>query len=511
MSKVISRRRRTASKVGRARPVAASRVRPYVTRAIPCLDILDDDGLAMIEREADRLLKEVGIDFRGDTEVLKILADAGATVDGERVRFDEGLLRSIIQTHAPAEFIQHARNPARSVKIGGKNTVFAPTYGPPFVCSLDFERRYGTLEDLQILIKLAYMSDSLHHSGGIICEPTDIPVSKRHLDTLYSHIKYSDKAFMGAATSGERAADSVEIARILFGADFVDNNCCLASLVNVNSPLVLDDSMLAALKIYARAGQAVTVTPFIIAGATGPTTIAANLVQGLAETMAGVALTQLINPGTPVMAGFLSTAINMRSGAPSRGPEPNLALIAFGQLMRRLGVPWRAGGSFSTSKILDAQAMQEASTFIYSTILAGANFVIHAAGSFEGGLCTSFEKFVMDADNLSMMERMLGGITVNKDECALEAFKEVGPGEHYLGCQHTMSRYQDAFHVSTIANSDSFEQWKEAGSLDATTRANHLWKKMLDEYVPPALDPAVDEALGEYIDNRKSQLPDSFA
>jgi len=506
-----SRKGRRGGRAERSEKSPAPTAAPYIKRSVPCHEILTEEDLATIEQGADTLLKEIGVDFRGDEEVLQIWRDAGASVDGERVRFDAGMLRKTIQKSAPREFTQHARNPDRSVRIGGDNVVFVPAYGPPFVHSLDFERRYARLEDLQAFIKLAYLCPSVHHSGGVICEPTDIPVPKRHLDTIYSHIKYSDKAFMGAATAGERAEDSVEMARLLFGADFVEANCCLSSIVNVNSPLVVDATMLEALKVYAKAGQAVTITPFIIAGATGPSTIASNLVQGLAETMAGAALTQLIRPGTPVMAGFLSTATNMRSGAPSRGPEPMLALIGFGQLARRLGIPLRAGGSFSSSKIPDAQAMQEASSFIYATVLSGANFIIHAAGSFEAGLCTSFEKFVMDADNLAAVQRFLAGIAVNDDEIGLDAFREVGPGSHFLGCHHTMARYKHVFYTSPLADTSSFEQWKDDGGLDAATRANRLHKKMLGDYEAPPLDPAIDEALRDFIQRRKSVLPDSFA
>jgi trimethylamine--corrinoid protein Co-methyltransferase len=510
MNQKTTRRKRSGGRSRVGEKITVQVVAPYITRNTPYLEILGEEGLVKIEEAADTLLQEIGVAFRGDEEVLKIWRDAGASVEGETVRFERGMLRQIIQATAPAEFTQHARNPDRSVRVGGKNTVFVPAYGPPFVMSQDFERRYARLEDLQNFIKLAYMSPSIHHSGGVICEPTDIPVAHRHLDTLYSHMKYSDKAFMGAVTAGSRATDCLEMVRLLFGQDFVSENCCLTSIINVNSPLVMDDTMLAALKVYARAGQAVAITPFLIAGATGPSTIAANLVQGLAETMAGAALTQLVRPGTPVLAGFLSSATNMRTGAPSRGPEPILALIGMGQLARRLGIPLRGGGSYSTSKLPDAQCGQEASTFLYSTAMAGANFVIHAAGSMEAGLCNSYEKFIMDADNAAMMQRFLQGITINDDELGLDAFREVGIGSHFLGSAHTLARYKDVFYESPIADSASFEQWTETGQKDAATRANVLWKQMLHDYEAPALNPAIDEALCAYIERRKSEIPQSF-
>lgn len=479
----------------------------FLTRNAPYWEVLDEDALARIEDAADELLQEVGMEFRGDSEVLKIWKDAGADVKGETVRFPKGMLRRIIRATAPSEYVQHARNPERSVRIGGKHAVFVPCYGPPFVMSQDMPRRYGTLEDLRNFVKLAYLSPSLHHSGGVICEPTDIPVSHRHLDTLYAHIKFSDKAFMGAVTAGSRASDSLEIIRLLHGDSYDPAKCYLTSIVNVNSPLVLDDTMLAALKVYARAGQAVAITPFLIAGATGPSTIAANLVQGLAESMAGAALTQLINPGTPVLAGFLSSAMNMRSGAPSRGPEPMLAIIGFGQLIRRLGIPIRGGGSYSTSKLPDAQAGQEAMSFLLATGLSGANFIIHAAGSYEAGLCTSYEKFVIDADCAAIVQRIMRGISVDDDELGLDAFKEVGIGKHFLGSAHTMARYKDVFLPSSIADSQSFEQWSEGGGMDAAQRANVLWKSLLEQYEAPSLEQAVDEAVCDFIARRKSEIP----
>ncbi len=502
---VTNRRRRPRKKADNPKAAAPA----YITRNVPTYDLLSDANLQTIEDQADRLLDEIGMDFRDDAEVLDIWRQAGAGVDGERVRFEPGMLRSIIQASAPREFTQLARNADRSVVMGGKNAIFAPAYGPPFIRSLDFERRYATIDDFQNLVKLAYMSDSIHHSGGVVCEPVDVPAGHRHLDMNYSHIKFSDKAFMGAVTSAERAQDSVDMARILFGSEVLDNNACLTSLINVNSPLVLDGTMSGALKVYARAGQGVVVSPFLIAGAMGPVSIASNLAQTLAESMAGIALAQLINPGTPVVLALLSTAINMRTGAPARGPEPTLTLLGFGQLARRLGVPWRGGGSHSTSKILDAQCMQEAASFMMATALAGTNFVIHSAGSLEGGLSMSYEKFVTDADHLANIQRLLAGIDLSDPEFGLDAYHEVGPGNHFLGCAHTLARYKDAFFESALNDSNSFEQWTDEGSTDLTQRANRRWKKMLADYQPPPLDAAVDEELQSFIARRKRELPEN--
>ena len=263
---------------------------------------MSEEGLVLLENNADTILEEVGIEFREDAEALALWKEAGADVQGERVRIPRGLARSLIQRHAPREFVQHARNPARNVIVGGKNTVFAPAYGSPFVRNLDEGRRYARIEDFRNFVKLAYLSNSLHHSGGTICEPVDLPVNKRHFEMVYSHIKYSDKPFMGSVTHPERAQDSVEMAKILFGNDFTDPatgrpKTVLINLINANSPMTFDSTMLGAAKTYARANQACIITPFILAGAMSPVTVAGTVAQTLAEALAGMAFLQLVNPG----------------------------------------------------------------------------------------------------------------------------------------------------------------------------------------------------------------------
>ena len=289
------------------------------------------------------------------------------------------------------------------MQIGGNATVFAPVYGPPFVRDLDGKRRYATIEDFRNFVKLAYMAPSIHHSGGTVCEPVDVPVNKRHLDMVYSHIKYSDKPFMGSVTAPERAEDTVAMAKIVFGDDFVEENTVLTSLINANSPMVFDETMLGALKVYARHNQACIVTPFILAGAMSPVTVAGTLTQVLAEVLAGAPFTQLIRPGAPVLFGTFASSISMQSGAPTFGtPEPSLVSYGAAQLARRLGLPFRTGGSLCASKIPDAQAAYESANTLNSTILAGTNFVLHSAGWLEGGLASCYEKFMMDIDQLGM-------------------------------------------------------------------------------------------------------------
>jgi trimethylamine---corrinoid protein Co-methyltransferase len=504
---------RDAKRVARAARAAASV--PYITRALPYYEVLTEEGLEIIEQNADTILAEVGIEFRDDPEALAIWKQAGADVAGERVRFPRGFCRALVMKSAPREFVQHARNPARSVVIGGKNTVFAPAYGSPFIRNLDEGRRYARIDDFRNFVKLAYVANSLHHSGGTICEPVDLPVNKRHLDMVYSHIKYSDKAFMGSVTHPDRAADSVEMAKLVFGADCIDAatgrpKTVLVNLINVNSPMTYDATMLGALKVYARANQAVIVTPFILAGAMSPVTVAGTAAQTLAEALAGLAFTQLLNPGAPVVLGSFASSISMQSGAPTFGtPEPALVLYAMAALARRLRVPFRSGGSLCAAKIPDAQAAFESAQTLLPTCLAGVNFVLHVAGWLEGGLAMGYEKFVMDADQAGMMHTLLAGIDLSPNGQAMDAIREVGPGKHFLGCAHTQANFENAFYRSPLADNNSVEQWQADGAQDMAQRANTLWKKQLAEYEAPPLDPGVDEALLDFMNRRKASFPDS--
>ncbi|MCR9121850.1 MAG: trimethylamine methyltransferase family protein [Phyllobacteriaceae bacterium] len=482
----------------------------YITRKIPLYEVLNEEGLALIEANADRVLEEIGIEFREDTEALALWKDAGADVKGERVHFPKGLCRDLLKT-APAVFTQHARNPARSVQIGGDATVFAPVYGPPFVRDLEGERRYATIEDFRNFVKLAYLAPSIHHSGGTVCEPVDIPVNKRHLDMVYAHIRYSDKPFMGSVTAPERAEDSVAMAKLVFGEEFVDQNCVLINLINANSPMVFDGTMLGAAKVYARANQACIVSPFILAGAMSPVTVAGTLTQILAEVQAGAAFTQLCRPGAPVLFGTFAASISMQSGAPTFGtPEPSLVSYGAAQLARRLGLPFRTGGSLCGSKLPDAQAAHESANTINMTLLAGTNFALHSAGWLEGGLVSSYEKFMIDVDQLGVMQAMAGGVDLSDNGQAMDAIAEVGPGSHYLGCAHTQANFQTAFYRSTVADNNSFEQWLAEGGKRVEDRANALCREWLASYQAPDLDPAIDEALLAFIAQKKDSMPDAF-
>ncbi|MBF0277416.1 MAG: trimethylamine methyltransferase family protein [SAR324 cluster bacterium] len=483
---------------------------PYIKRNVPVYNILDEEGLELIEKNADTILEEIGIEFRGDEEALQLWKEAGAELSGERVRFPKNLCRSIIRKSAPREYTQHARNPQKNVVIGGNNTVLVPGYGSPFIRNLDEGRRYGTLKDFQNFVKLTYLSSSLHHSGGTLCEPVDLPVNKRHFDMVYSHIKYSDKPFMGSVTAPERAQDTVDMAKVVFGDDFVENHCVITSLINANSPMVFDSMMLGAAKVYARHNQACIISPFILSGAMSPVTVAGTSAQILAEVLAGVAFTQLIRPGAPVIFGTFASSISMKTGAPTFGsPEPALVTLVTAELARRLGIPYRSGGGLCSSKISDAQAAYESANTLQTAMLAGVNFMLHTAGWLEGGLAMGYEKFILDADQAGMIQKFLAGIDLSENGQAMEALREVGPGQHFLGCSHTQANFESAFYMSKVSDNNSYEQWKEEGSQDATQRANKIWKKMLEEYEMPAFDPAKDEALKEFIEKRKASFPDS--
>jgi trimethylamine--corrinoid protein Co-methyltransferase len=510
MSNEIRRRRSAGREAKRAeRTKMRTSTATFIDRKIPYFEILSEEGLQLIENNAETVLEEIGIEFKDFPQALSLFKEAGADIDGERVRFPRGLCRSIVQASAPKEYMQHARNPARSTMIGGDRTVLVPAYGSPFVRDLDNGRRYATLEDFRNFVKLAYMSPGLHHSGGTICEPVDVPVNKRHFDMVYSHIKYSDKPFMGSVTAPERAQDTVDMAKILFGEKFVQENTVITSLINANSPMTFDATMLGAATVYAENNQATMISPFLIAGAMSPVSVAGTCTQILAEALAGMAYVQLVKPGAPVIFGTFAAAVSMQSGAPTFGtPEPSMIVYASAALARRLGVPFRSGGGLCGSKIPDAQAAYEATNTLVTSALAGVNFMLHTAGWLEGGLAMGYEKFILDADQANMLAILLGGIDLSENGQAMDALREVGPGSHFLGSAHTQANFETAFYRSPVSDSNSFEQWEAEGSIDAAQRANGIWKRMLNEYEAPAIDPAIDEALIEFMTRRKSEFAD---
>ena len=484
-------------------------VAKYIERNIPNLEILNEEALEIIEANAETILAEIGVNFVENPAALERWKSVGADVDGERVRLPKGLARELCKT-APSSYVQHARNPERSVVVGGRNLVLAPVYGPPFVRD-ENGRRYATLEDFHKFVKLGYMSKWLHHSGGTVCEPTDIPVNKRHLDMLYAHMTLSDKPYMGSVTAPERAEDSVAMSDILFGG--LNDRTVMTSLININSPMTFDGIMMGALEVYAKANQACIVSPFIVGGAMSPVTVAGTLTQVMVEVLAGVAYSQLIRKGAPIIAGAFVTSTDMASGAPTFGtPEASLVTYGAGQLVRRLGVPYRSAGSFCGSKLPDAQAAYEAANSLNMGLLAGVNFMLHSCGWLEGGLVASFEKFVMDADQLGVLHHIAKGIDMSENGLAMEALRYVGSGQasHYLGTDHTQANFKTAFWRSEVLDYKPFEQWQAEGERDTAQIARERVTKLLNDYQKPAIDPAIEEALAEFVAKKKASMPDAF-
>ncbi len=498
-----SRRRRERRE--RATVPQVKAVEPLVNK-LPLTEVLSAEGVAAIHRASMRLLKEIGILIVDYPPAVETFRANGAKVEDSIVKIDEDTLLHFVQ-QAPATFTQLARNPANNLPIGGRNTIFAPVYGPPYVGDLDRGRRQATLEDFKNFIKLTYMASQLHHSGGTVVEPNDVPVAERHLDMLLAHITLSDKAFMGSVTHADNARDTVTIAKILFGAEAVQQNPGTLSLINASSPLRFDDRMFSALEVYAEARQAIIVTPFIVAGAMSPSTMAATLAQQNAEALFGIAYAQMLNPGTPCIYGSFLSNIDMKSGAPCFGtPEDALALYGGAQMARHYNLPYRSGGNFTASRIPDAQAGYESAGTIWPTVQAGVNFVLHAAGWLEGGLIAGYEKFILDLEMCGMMARFVNGIGLTEEDFAWDAFQEVGPGQHFLGSQHTTRHYQTAFYQHTVFSMDNYEKWAEEGSKDAYQLANAVWKRMLKAYEPPDLDEDIAEELQAFVDHRRTEI-----
>ena len=512
MSETRSRRSRSGGGAARRaeRTAVSVETERYIERNIPLYEFLDEATLEIIEYNAETVLEEIGVNFVDSPEALERWRSVGATIEGERVRIPRGLARELCKT-APSKFVQHARNPERNVEIGGKTLVTAPVYGPPFVRDRDGGRRYATLADFQKFVKLGYMSKYLHHSGGTVCEPTDVPVNKRHLDMLLTHMVYSDKPFMGSVTEPSRAQDSVEMCEILFGKEFVQNNTVMTSLININSPLTFDSIMMGALEVFASNNQASIISPFIVGGAMAPVSVVGTLTQVLAEVLAGIAYSQIIKPGAPVIFGTFVTSIDMNSGAPTFGtPEASQILYGAGQLARRMNLPFRSGGGLCGSKLPDAQAAYETANTLNAALLGGVNFMLHSCGWLEGGLVASFEKFVMDADHLGTLQKMGLGVSADENGQAMDAIREVGPSGHYLGCDHTQKNFKSAFWRSNLFDYKPFETWYEEGARDTYSLAAERVASQLANYQQPPLDPEILAALEKYVADKKAAMPDAF-
>jgi trimethylamine--corrinoid protein Co-methyltransferase len=488
---------------------AARREFRMLVNRMPRFEPLSQDALATLDGGWERLAAEVGVRF-DHPRALALFRDAGQTVDGEVVRFDRGFLREQA-AKAPARFTLHARNPERDLVVGGDHMVFGPANGPPFV-RVDGERRDGTMADLERLLMLTQASGVLDTPGRNILEPNDAPLDVRHLLRPLAATRLTDMVWSGEPSSETAARDCLRMAEIVHGGrEAIEERPVLFANVNVNSPLHFDVRMLEGLLTYAEAGQAVIVTPFLLMGAMAPVSVPAALAQQTAEVLAGVALVQLVRPGSPCVMGSFLSATDMKSGAPAfGGPESAFGLYASGQIARRLRLPWRSGGgTLTASQTVDFQAGYEAFNTLSAAFLAGANVCWQSAGWLEGGLVTSFEKFAADCELLDLLLNQFTPIDVDEASLAFDAHLEVGQGGHFFGAQHTLERFRDCFWRPTVASTENIDRWTRNGSRDHAARAGERWKAMLEGYARPPLDEAVEEELVEFVERRAAELGDT--
>ena len=470
------------------------------------VEVLTADQIDDIHRASVRLLSTTGMRIL-DPRARRILADGGCAVDELMVRFDPELIDAMVPL-APHMFTLRARNPARSLTIGGNNVAFGSVGGPAFCHDIDRGRRPGGAAEQSDYLRLIQSIDIIHQEGGGPFEAMDMPPETRHLDLNHSLIRLLDKSWQGIALGRDRAADCVDMAAIALGTDRdgLAGDPAILAIVNTNTPLTLDIPMAEGLIELAGAGQAVCVTPFTLAGAMAPATLAGALVLQNAEVLACVVLIQLVRRGAPLVYGSFTSNVDMRSGSPAFGtPEYTKAAQASGQLARYYGLPFRSSNT-TASNAVDAQSTYESSMSLWGAVMGGANLVNHAAGWLEGGLTASFEKLVIDAEMLQMIAEYLRPIEINEDQLALEAIAAVGPGGHFFASPHTMERYQTAFYSPMVSDWRNFETWEEAGSVDTTMRANKIWKQLVSEYQQPALEPAIDEQLTDFVARRKIEL-----
>lgn len=474
---------------------------------MPRYEVLSADAMAMLDKGWRRLVSEIGVEFMSD-RALDLFRAAGQRVEDNTVFFDpEFILEQVAK--APREFDVAARNPANNIHIGGSSMAFGAVYGPPFVRQGEV-RRDATMEDFSNFTKLAQSFAVLDSAGGVICEPNDTPLDSRHLDMTLALQTLTDKVYMGNVVSGENARDTIEMGSILFGGrDVIEQTPVSISLINCNSPLRWDDRMLDAQFEYSAANQPVVLTPFILMGAMSPVTIPAALVQQIAEALSGIALSQLIRPGCPVIFGSFLSNIDMQSGSPTFGtPESGMGLLCTGQIARHFGLPFRSGGTLTSSQVADAQAGYEALMTLLPTFLAGANWVMHSAGWLEGGLVAGYEKFIVDIELLQMMRVQFTPLEITEESLAFGAHEEVGHGGHFLGAAHTMERFRDCFYRPLLSSSENYERWMRNGGLDAAARATKIYQQKLEEYAAPPLDDAVRAELEEYVIRRRKELGD---
>ncbi|WP_166417162.1 trimethylamine methyltransferase family protein [Cochlodiniinecator piscidefendens] len=481
---------------------------PGLKRNIPECEVMNGSQVERIDAASMDILENVGVVFRDDI-ALADWKKAGAKVVGDTVFLDRGLVRGLIAT-IPSDFTYHARNPKNNVRLGGKNSVFVPMTGAPFLRDLNDVRRNPLLEDLAMFHKLSHMMPALHSSAHHIVEPYDHPISQRHLRITYSSMKYSDKMFMGMTTSPKNAEDVMDMCAILFGDEFIDNNPVTTGNCNGNSPLVWDETMLGAMRSFCKRNQPVLCSPFVLGGANTPASVAASVAQLNAEALSALAYTQVIRKGAPAIYGHYLSTVSMKSGAPMAGtPEISLMNFMIGQMARFYDIPWRTSNTLGGAKTFDAQAGYESATTLSSVVHAGANYIWHSAGWNEAGMHCSVAKFVVDAEQCAMAYRMAQGPNWDGFDDAVSAVSDIGPGGHYLGHPHTLENFQTAFFMPELFDNNSIEQWVAEGSVEVTERALSYAKKLLSEYQEPHLDPAKNEELLDYIARREREIPAS--
>jgi trimethylamine---corrinoid protein Co-methyltransferase len=472
------------------------------------MEVLSVDQLEAVHLTSLRILEELGMEVMS-ARALGILEAAGADVDPatRTVRLDRGLVEKALAS-APSSFVLESRNADRRIVMGGNRINFSLVAGPPNVHDCERGRRPGNFRDYCDFIRLAQYFNVIHLIGNQVCAPIEMPANSRHLDTYRANIVYSDRVFHCSAIGAGRALDAIRMAAIARGLelDEIARSPSVITIISVNSPRRFDDAMCDGLIAMSEHGQAVVVTPFTLMGAMAPVTLAAALAQQNAEALFGVVLTQAVRPGAPVMYGAFTSNVDMRSGAPAFGtPENAKANIAGGQLARRYRLPYRTSNA-SASNSADAQGAYETQMSLWGAILGHGNLIYHAAGWQEGGLTASFEKLVLDVEMLQMMVEFLKPIVVDQDELGFDAIKGVPTGGHFFGEPHTMQRYEHAFYRPLVSNWQNYESWQIAGGKDATQRATEIWKKALKEYLEPAMDPAIREALDAYVERRRIEI-----
>jgi trimethylamine---corrinoid protein Co-methyltransferase len=501
-SEAPRRNRRDSARRAPAGSTIPQQSRGVAKRPFPPTRIISDDQVESIHDASLRVLSEIGMDFMLP-EAREILRKAGAKIDGERVRFDPAMITEAI-AHIPEEFTIHGRAEHRNIRIGGPNIAFGTVGSPPNCHDMEGGRRTGTREDFKKFIKLAHYFNAIDFMSGYPVEPIDVHSGIRHLEVLRDVSFITDKPFVAYSLGVERIRDAIEIARIGRGVSYeqMEREPTLSTVVNTNSPLKLDNNMLIGMIEMCSRNQVVCVTPFTLAGAMAPVTVAGALVEQNAEALAGLAFCQLVRKGAPVIYGGFTSNVDMKSGAPAFGtPEYMKSTIIGGQLARRYKVPFRTSNT-NAANTLDAQAAYESVFSLWALTMGGGNYIMHGAGWMEGGLVASFEKFVLDCDLIQMVKSFLQPIEMTEDALGIEAIREVGPGGHFFGAQHTLARYSNAFYEPIISDWRNSQQWAAAGSPDAYKKANQVYKQALAAYEQPPMDPAIREALDEFVDRR---------